>query len=56
MHINKSIRTTVLPVTIQLSDFLPGLQAVMRICNDPETGASVCLEDGHDSSPKQDCE
>ena len=26
---------------------------IMRMCNDPETGDSACLEDGHDSSPKQ---
>ena len=25
---------------------------VKHTCNDPETGASACLEDGHDSSPE----
>ena len=45
MRINNSIRTA--------RNFSPGLQVIMRICNDPETGASACLEDGHDSSPTQ---
>ena len=53
MRIDSSIHTTVLPVTTQLLNFLPGLQVIMRMCNDPETGASACLEDGHDSSPEQ---
>ena len=37
MRINNSIRTTILPVTIQLLNFLPGLRMIMRICNDPES-------------------
>ena len=38
MRINNSIRTTVLPVTTQLLNFLPGLQVIMRMCHDPEAG------------------
>ena len=26
---------------------------IMHMCNDPETGASACLEDEHDSSPEK---
>ena len=53
MHINNSICITDLPVTTQLLNFLPGLQVKMRMCNDPGTGASVCLEEGHYSSPEK---
>ena len=45
MRINNTIRTA--------HNFSPGLQVIMRMCNDPETGASACVEDGHDSSPEQ---
>ena len=53
MRISKSIRTTALPVTTKLWNFLSGLKVIMRMRYDPETGASTCLEDGHDSSPEQ---
>ena len=39
--------------TTQLLNFPPGLRVIMRMCNDPATGASACLEDGHESSPEQ---
>ena len=51
-HYN-SIRTAVLSGTTEHLDFLPALQVIIRKCNDAEAGASVCLEDGHDSSPEQ---
>ena len=35
-------------MTTQLLNFLQGLQVIMPICNDHETGADVGLEDGHD--------
>ena len=54
MRINCSIRTAVLSGTTQLLNFPPGLQVIMRMCNDPETGANACLEDKHDSSPQKD--
>ena len=40
MRINNSFRTAFLSVTKQLLKFLPGLQVIMHMCNDPETGAS----------------
>ena len=49
MCINNSIRTAVLSG----HNFSPGPQVIMRMCNDPETGASACLEDEHVSSPKK---
>ena len=55
MRINNSIRRAVLSLTTQLLHFLPGLQVIMRMCNDPETGASACLEEGHDLCPEQKC-
>ena len=53
MRINNSIRTAVLSGTTELLNLPPGLRVIMRMFNDPETGVSACLEDGHDSSPKQ---
>ena len=53
MRTDNSIRTAVLSGTTQLLKFPPGLQVIKRMCNDPETGASACLEDGHDLSPEQ---
>ena len=60
MRIDNSIRTAVLSqfnvlsATTPFLKFLPGLQVIMRMCNDPGTGASACLEGGHDSSPEQE--
>ena len=34
-------------------NFPPGHQVIIRMCNDPEMGASSCMEDGRDSSPEQ---
>ena len=53
MRINNSIHRTVVPVPMQHLNFLSRLEVIMRMCNDPETGASACLEDGHDSSPEK---
>ena len=53
MGTNNSIRTVALSGTTQFLNFPPGTRVIMPMCNDPETGASACLVDGHDSSPEQ---
>ena len=50
MRIYNSIRTAVLSGITQLLNFPAGPRVIMRMCNDPETGA--CLQDGLDSSPE----
>ena len=54
MRINNSIRTVVLSWTTQFLNFPPGPRVIIHMFNDPETGASTCLEDRHDSSPEQE--